>query len=190
LGYYEDVSIEPSSAKGNTLNLETRVRERFTGQFSVGLGYNQVTKVSGFISLRKGNFLGTGDIASISISYGSKIKDNALSYTKKWFLNLPIDLNGSIYDKRVEYTTYTVERTGLDLIISREISEFWRISGGMSLQRVRYSNISPSASSTILQEAGERQSRKFIFGVSRDTRFSHRDRILGGSASFGRNREV
>jgi outer membrane protein insertion porin family len=57
LGYYEDVSVEPSPAEGNKLDLENRIRERFTGQFSVGLGYNQVTKVSGFISLRKGNFL-------------------------------------------------------------------------------------------------------------------------------------
>jgi outer membrane protein insertion porin family len=149
------------------------------------LGYNQVTKVSGFISLRKGNFLGTGDIASISISYGSNIKDNALSYTKKWFLNLPIDLSGSVYDRRIEYTTYTVGRAGLDLIISREISEFWRVSGGMSLQRVKYSNISPSASSLILQEAGERQSRKLIFGVSRDTRDNYLFPTKGSLTEIG-----
>jgi outer membrane protein insertion porin family len=185
LGYYEDVSIEPSPAEGNKLDLETRIRERFTGQFSVGLGYNQVTKVSGFISLRKGNFLGTGDIASISVSYGSNIRDNALSYTKKWFLNLPIDLSGSVYDRRIEYTTYTVERTGLDLIASREISEFWRVSGGMSLQRVKYSNISPSASPIILQEAGERQSRKFIFGVSRDTRDNYLFPTKGSLTEIG-----
>lgn len=185
LGYYEDVSIEPSPAEGNKLDLETRIRERFTGQFSVGLGYNQVTKVSGFISLRKGNFLGTGDIASISVSYGSNIRDNALSYTKKWFLNLPIDLSGSVYDRRIEYTTYTVERTGLDLIASREISEFWRVSGGMSLQRVKYSNISPSASSLILQEAGERQSRKLIFGVSRDTRDNYLFPTKGSLTEIG-----
>ena len=185
LGYYEDVSIEPSPAEGNKLDLETRIRERFTGQFSVGLGYNQATKVSGFISLRKGNFLGTGDIAGISVSYGSNIKDNSLSYTKKWFLNLPIDLSGSVYDRRIEYTTYTVERTGLDLTISREISEFWRVSGGMSLQRVKYSNISPSASSLIRQEAGERQSRKLIFGVSRDTRDNYLFPTKGSLTEIG-----
>ena len=129
--------------------------------------------------------MGTGDIASISISYGSKIKDNALSYTKKWFLNLPMDLSGSVYDRRIEYTTYTVERTGLDLIASREISEFWRVSGGMSFQRVKYSNISPSASSIILQEAGERQSRKFIFGISRDTRDNYLFPTKGSLTEIG-----
>ncbi|ADO45546.1 outer membrane protein assembly complex, YaeT protein [Hydrogenobacter thermophilus TK-6] len=170
LGYYEDVSIEPLPSEGRRWDLEVKVRERFTGQFSVGLGYNQVTKVAGFVSVRKGNFLGTGDIAGISVSYGSNYKDNSLSYTKKWFLNKPMDLTGSLYDRRIDYTTYTVSRTGLDFILSRELAEFWRVSGGFSIQRVRYSNISSDASAAIRQEAGTRQSRKLLFGITRDTR--------------------
>ncbi|QID33254.1 outer membrane protein assembly factor BamA [Pampinifervens florentissimum] len=170
LGYYQDVSIDPFPAEDKNWDFTARVRERFTGQFSIGLGYNQVTGVSGFISLRKGNFLGTGDIAGISLSYGSKYRDNSLSYTRKWFLNQPIDLTGSVYDRRVEYTTYTVERTGVDFIFSREFAEFWRASAGLSLQRVRYTNISPDASSLIKEEAGTRQSRKLLLGLTRDTR--------------------
>ena len=170
LGYYEDVSIDPFPSEGKNWDFVAKVRERFTGQFSVGLGYNQVTGISGFVSLRKGNFLGTGDIAGISISYGNKYKNNSLSYTKRWFLNKPIDLTGSLYDKRIEYTTYTVERTGIDLIFSREFAEFWRVGAGVSLQKVNYKNISSNASPLIQQEAGTRQSRKFLFSLTRDTR--------------------
>ncbi|MDW8032145.1 MAG: outer membrane protein assembly factor BamA [Aquificaceae bacterium] len=170
LGYYQDVSIEPFSSEGREWDFGVKVRERFTGQFSIGLGYNQVTGASGFISLRKGNFLGMGDIAGISLSYGSKYRDNSLSYTRKWFLRKPIDLTGSLYDKRVEYNTYTVDRTGLDFILSRELAEFWRVSAGVSLQRVRYKDISPEASPLIRQEEGTRQSRKVLLGLTRDTR--------------------
>jgi len=170
LGYYEDVSIDPFPSEGKNWDFVAKVRERFTGQFSVGLGYNQVTGISGFVSLRKGNFLGTGDIAGISISYGNKYKNNSLSYTKRWFLNKPIDLTGSLYDKRIEYTTYTVERTGIDLIFSREFAEFWRVGAGVSLQKVNYKNISSNAPPLIQQEAGTRQSRKFLFSLTRDTR--------------------
>ncbi|MFN3947501.1 MAG: outer membrane protein assembly factor BamA [Aquificaceae bacterium] len=170
LGYYQDVSIEPFPTEGKNWDFVTKVRERFTGQFSIGLGYNQVTGVSGFVSLRKGNFLGTGDIAGISLSYGSKYRDNSLSYTKKWFLNQPVDLTGSVYDRRIEYTTYTVERTGLDFIFSKEFAEFWRVAFGTSVQRVRYKDISPDASPLIKGEEGTRQSRKLLFSLSRDTR--------------------
>ncbi|MFN7065561.1 MAG: outer membrane protein assembly factor BamA [Aquificaceae bacterium] len=170
LGYYEDVSIEPFPTDGKDWDFMAKVRERFTGQFSVGFGYNQVTGVSGFVSLRKGNFLGTGDIASISLSYGSKYRDNSLSYTRKWFLNQPIDLTGAIYDKRVEYTTYTVERIGVDFTFSREIAEFWKVGVGTSIQRVKYRDIFPSASPLVREEAGTRQSRKLFFSLSRDSR--------------------
>ncbi|MFN4319814.1 MAG: outer membrane protein assembly factor BamA [Aquificaceae bacterium] len=170
LGYYENVSIDPFPSEGKNWDFVAKVRERFTGQFSVGLGYNQVTGLSGFVSLRKGNFLGTGDIAGISISYGSKYKENSLSYTKKWFLNKPIDLTGSVYDRRIEYTTYTVERAGIDLIFSREFAEFWRVGAGVSIQKVSYKDISPDASPLVQQEAGTRQLRKFLFSLTRDTR--------------------
>ncbi|MEN3029107.1 MAG: BamA/TamA family outer membrane protein [Aquificaceae bacterium] len=170
LGYYQDVSLEPFSSEGREWDFVAKVRERFTGQFSIGLGYNQVTGASGFVSLRKGNFLGMGDIAGISLSYGSKYRDNSLSYTRKWFLKRPIDLTGSLYDKRLEYNTYTVDRTGLDFIFSKELAEFWRVSAGVSLQRVRYKDISSDASPLIRQEEGTRQSRKVLLGLTRDTR--------------------
>ena len=170
LGYYEGVEIQPVPEERKNWDFLANIRERFTGQISVGLGYNEVSKISGFVSIRKGNFRGTGDIAGFSLSYGTRLKDNSVSYTKKWFLNQPVDLTGSLFDKRLEYSTYTVERTGADFIISREFSEFWRASFGLSVQRVKYSDISPNASPLIKQEEGTRQSRKLIFGLSRDSR--------------------
>lgn len=168
LGYYQDVSIEPLPSEGKEWDFIARVRERFTGQFSVGLGYNQVTGLSGFVSLRKGNFLGTGDIAGLSLSYGSRYRDNSLSYTKKWFLNKPIDITGSVFERSIEYTTYTVDRRGFNLILSREFSEFWKLSTGVSFQNVSYKDISPAVSALVDQRG--RQSRKFLFSIARDTR--------------------
>jgi len=170
LGYYDDVQIQPFPAENNKWDLLVKIRERFTGQFSVGLSYNEVTKLSAFISLRKGNFLGTGDIVGLSISYGSQYKENSISYTDKWFLNMPVDLTWSVFDRRIEYTTYTVERRGLSATFSREFWEYWRWAIGFSVQRIRYSNIDETASSYVKEQAGRRESRKLIFSLSRDTR--------------------
>ncbi|MCS7083382.1 MAG: outer membrane protein assembly factor BamA [Aquificaceae bacterium] len=170
LGYYQDIVIEPFEFSPKGVDLSARVRERFTGQFSVGLGYNQITGISGFVSLRKGNFLGMGDIASVSLSYGGKYRDNSVSYTRKWFLRKPFDLSGTIFDKKLELDTYTVVRTGAEVSLSRELAEFWRVSFGLNAQRVEYSRISPLASILIRQQEGERQSRKFFTTISRDTR--------------------
>ena len=170
LGYYEDVQIQPFPVGEEKWDLLVKIRERFTGQFSVGLSYNEVTRLSGFVSLRKGNFLGTGDVLGLSISYGSQYRDNSLSYTDKWFLNMPVDLTWSVFDRRIEYTTYTIERRGLSGTFSREFWEYWRWSAGFSFQRIRYSDIDENASSFIKGQEGLRESRKFTLGLSRDTR--------------------
>ena len=170
LGYYEDVQIRPFRMAENRWDLLVRVRERFTGQFSVGISYNEITTLSGFVSLRKGNFLGTGDILSLSVSYGTRYRDNTISYTDKWFLNKAVDLTWSFFDRRIEYTTYTVERLGLSATLSKEFWEYWRWSVGVSVQRIKYSDIDESASLFIKEQEGRRDSRKLTFSISRDTR--------------------
>jgi len=170
LGYYEDVQLQPFPVNGDSWDLLVRIRERFTGQFSVGLSYNEITRLSAFVSLRKGNFMGTGDIVGVSVSYGSQYKDNSISYTDKWFLNMPVDLTWSVFDRRIDYVSYTVERRGLSTTFSREFWEFWRWSVGVSFQRIRYSNISETASTFVKRQEGRRESRKFSLSLSRDTR--------------------
>ncbi len=170
LGYYEDVQLQPFPAGEGKTDLLVKIRERFTGQFSVGLTYNEITKLSGFASIRKGNFLGTGDILGLSLSYGDFYRDNSLSYTDRWFLGKPIDLTTSIFDRRIVYTTYTIQRTGASFTLSREFWEYWRFATGVSAQRIVYSDIAEDASSFVKGQEGARESRKLTFYISRDTR--------------------
>ncbi len=170
LGYYEDVQLQPFPAGDGKTDLLVKIRERFTGQFSVGLTYNEITKLSGFASIRKGNFLGTGDIFGISLSYGDFYRDNSFSYTDKWFLGKPMDLTLSVFDRRIVYTTYTVQRTGGSFTLSREFLEYWRFAGGFSAQRIVYSDIADNASSFVKGQEGARESRKLSLSISRDTR--------------------
>ena len=170
LGYYEDVQIQPFPAGKGEWDLLVKVRERFTGQFSVGLYYNEITGISGFANIKKGNFRGTGDIIGLSISYGTRYRDNSISYTDKWFLKKPMDLTWSLFDRRIEYITYTIERRGASATLSTEFWEYWRWSVGLSAQRIRYSDISPSAPVFIRAQEGARESRRFTLSISRDTR--------------------
>ncbi len=170
LGYYEDVQIEPIPSGKNVWNLRVKVRERLTGQVSAGVGYSEITGVSGFASISKGNFLGMGDIISLSISYGTYVRNNVFSYTRKWFLREPMDLKFSLYDRGLIYRTYTVFRQGFDFILYREFWEYWRWSGGISVQRIEYTDIEDTAPSIIKAQEGVRNSRRVLFSISRDTR--------------------
>ncbi|MDQ7055693.1 MAG: POTRA domain-containing protein [Persephonella sp.] len=57
LGYYNMVGFDPHVKEENKIDVDVKVQERFTGQISIGAGYSQLTGLSFFLSLRKGNFL-------------------------------------------------------------------------------------------------------------------------------------
>jgi Outer membrane protein/protective antigen OMA87 len=83
--------------------------------------------------------------------------------------NKPIDVTGSLYDTKIYYVDYTVQRVGFDLTFTKEFGEYWYASLGTSIQKVTYSDISSSAPPVIQSQAGTWQARKLIFSVSHNT---------------------
>ena len=202
LGYYAGVEIKPEllAIKNNKAYAKTKVKvtERFTGQFSVGIGYSETSGLSGFISLRKGNFLGTGDIIGVSISFGEFVKNYQFSYTRKWFLKQPQDLSFAAYDYEHDYDTYNIKRKGISTTLTRRFWHYWRWSVGLDLESINYSDISPDASIYVKESAQFSSATILRLGVEKDTRdsylfpsegvylgaFSKLGGVLGGDEKF------
>jgi len=170
LGYYAGVEIRPELLTPEYAKTVVKVRERFTGQFSVGIGYSETSGISGFVSLRKGNFLGTGDIVSLNLSWGEFAKSYSFSYTRKWFLKKPQDLSFSAYSTSHDYDTYNVSYKGISTTLTRRFWHFWRWHVGLDLQSINYSDISPDASVYVKESAQFNSATILRFGFSRDTR--------------------
>jgi outer membrane protein insertion porin family len=173
LGYYAGVDIKPELLTPEFAKTTVKVTERFTGQFSVGLGYSETSGLSGFVSLRKGNFLGTGDIVSLSLSWGEYVKNYTFSYTRKWFLRKPQDLSFSAYSTQRDYDTYDVEYKGISTTLTRRFWHYWEWYAGLDIQSIDYSDISPDASIYVKEAAKFSSARIIRFGISRDTRDSY-----------------
>jgi outer membrane protein insertion porin family len=198
LGYFAGVQIKPELLTPEYAKTLVKVHERFTGQFSVGIGYSEISGVSGFVSLRKGNFLGTGDIVSISASWGQYARNYSFSYTRKWFLHQPQDLTFSAYDTYNDYTTYNISRKGVSATLTRRFWHFWRWTAGLDLQSINYSDVSPDASIYVKEMAQFNSATILRLGVERDTRdnyifpsegsyfgaFNRFGGILGGDEKF------
>ncbi|NPB05536.1 MAG: outer membrane protein assembly factor BamA [Aquificae bacterium] len=200
LGYFAgtEVSVEP--LEGSYAKTTVKVTERFTGQFSVGIGYSETSGLSGFVSLRKGNFLGTGDIVGLTLSFGEYAKNYSFSYTRKWFMNRPQDLSFKVYQSENDYETYDVKYAGFSTTLTRRFWHYWRWHVGLDLQSIDYDNVSPDAS-VYVKEAAQFNSATIIrWGVARDTRNSYlfpsdgsylafNERfggLLGGDAKFAK----
>jgi len=155
LGYYNMIGFDPQVKSDDEMDLETKVNERFTGQMSIGAGYSQQTNLSFFASIRKGNFLGTGDTLGLSLTVGSKYRNNSLNYLHRWAFYKPLDLGLNLYDSYVNYTTFISTKKGFSPTLSYEFKEFWRTGVGLTLEKGEYKDILDTASTYIKKQAGK-----------------------------------
>jgi outer membrane protein insertion porin family len=130
LGFFEEVNI--ATAKGsadNKLDLNTEVKEKSTGKFSIGGGYSSVDGIIGQASIQQDNFLGLGLKGILSGSLGGKSQTYTLGLTDPYFLDSKWLLGGDIYRSERDYIDFTKRVTGGDVKASYpltdDLSTFW-----------------------------------------------------------------
>ncbi len=198
-GYYDAVNIKPKVVDKNLLDIDVDLKERLTGMFSIGVGYSSTTKLTGMLSLRKGNLFGTGDSIFISGQFGSSVTYFDIGYNHKWWLNQPQTLGIRVYNHKNEYTTYTSHRKGFSLNIFRRVKKDWDIGIGYTLEKNTISDIDPNATSIVKEEEGtsviglissrvtlDLRDNRFLphrgFMFSLNTKFA--GQTLGGDSNF------
>jgi len=154
LGFFNGIGFDPHIKDKNKVDVDVKVQERFTGQFSIGAGYSQLTGLSFLLSIRKGNFLGTGDTIGLSFTVGDIYRNNMFSYLHRWAFDKPMDLGISIYDRYVDYTTFVSEKQGISPTLSKELTEYWKVSTGVSFERGKFSDITEDAPERIKRQEG------------------------------------
>jgi len=131
LGYFKTVKITPRPGSApDRVVLEVAVEEQTTGNFFVSGGYSTTDGWLASVSISDKNFLGTGDIAKASVTYGQFAKGFDLGFTDPWVLGQPlsagVDLfgrqsfansnqsfNTSLYGARVSVGTPLTENLGV-----------------------------------------------------------------------------
>jgi outer membrane protein insertion porin family len=130
LGFFEEASIAP--AKGSTatkLDLNTQVKEKSTGQFSIGAGYSSSDGIIGQGSIQQNNFLGLGLKGTLSASLGGKTQLYNIGLTDPYFLDTNWTLGFDVYRSERDYEDYTRRVTGGDVKagyrLTDQLSTFW-----------------------------------------------------------------
>jgi outer membrane protein insertion porin family len=104
LGFFETVEVTTPEVPGqpDQVDVVINVKERNSGTFTFGLGYQQAYGLITSIQLTQNNFLGTGNRFSTQIQHNSYSKQFALSFTDPYFtddgVSLGFALNHSDYD--------------------------------------------------------------------------------------------
>jgi outer membrane protein insertion porin family len=129
-GFFEEANISTTRGSAdNKLNMNVDVKEKSTGQFSIGAGYSSLDGVLGQGSVQQSNFLGLGLKANASISFGSKTQFYNLGLTDPYFMDTRWTVGADLYRNQRDYIDYTRRATGGDIkagyTLSDTLSTLW-----------------------------------------------------------------
>jgi len=170
LNYFETVDIVPVTAGEGLLDLDIRVKEKSTGQFSIGGGFSSVDGLVGIIEITQGNLGGRGQTLSGHFErsgrrtvYNLRFKEPHLGDT---LYSGGLDLFKVVRD----FTSYEERRTGTGLTLGRAIGEYLNVSLGYTLEDVTIRVLDSSVPASIKAQAGNSTTSSMALSVSRDTR--------------------
>jgi outer membrane protein insertion porin family len=111
LNYFEVVSAlpEPTDKEG-AYDLNVKVKEKPTGQFSAGVGFSSIDSLVGYIELSQGNFdikrwppVGAGQKFKIRAQLGTERNDLDISFVEPWFLNRKLSFGTDLFHHESRY---------------------------------------------------------------------------------------
>lgn len=170
LGFFEDVTITPKPTMvPNQMDVDVNVKEKPTGQFSIGAGYSSSEHVLFMGQISENNFLGTGHRVSLAASTSSKTTRFDLTYTDPRIMDSMVSGSVNLFDWKHEYTNFTDDSVGGKLQLGHPLFEKWRIYYGYLFKDTRLTDIDDNASQYIIQSENVRTESAVELSLVRDT---------------------
>lgn len=132
LGFFENGSVifNTVSPKGkdNILDVEISIKERQTGQISLGAGYSTATKGFFQASVAQNNFMGKGQNLSVNVSLSENQQTYNFGFTEPYFLDSKWTTGFDIYQTRNGLiSSFSSEKKGVDLRVGYPIFDYTRL---------------------------------------------------------------
>ncbi|OGW83309.1 MAG: outer membrane protein assembly factor BamA [Omnitrophica bacterium RIFCSPHIGHO2_02_FULL_51_18] len=186
LGFFEDVRFDTEEgSQSNSRNLVVTVKETKTGEFSFGGGFSSVDSVIGFAQVRQKNFdwqnrktfTGAGQDFGLRFEIGSVRQNAELSFTEPWVFGYPYSFGFDIFRRgynRSGTSGYFFDqtKTGFDLRLGKEFTEFDKGLLMYKLEQVKISDIPADASQDLKDEQGKNTTSSLALTLTHDQRDS------------------
>lgn len=184
LGLFEDISFdtEPTNVP-QVHNLIVNVKETKTGEFSFGGGYSSVDQFLGFVEVGQKNFdilnfptfTGGGQNLIVRAEIGMVKQDYNISWTDPWIFGWPylfgVDLYRTSHARDTDVGwSYDETRTGGDLRVGKELTEYLRADGIYRLEHIKIGSVPDDSSQDFKNEQGSNVISSISGQLTQDTR--------------------
>ncbi len=200
LEFFEEVTVTPQpTMHEDQMDVIVDVKEKSTGQFSIGAGYSSSEQLMFMGEVSENNFLGTGNRVAFTGTISSKTARYNLNFTNPRLFDSQVSAGFDLYSWEREYDDYTKESTGGALRFGHPLFERWRIYYSYGLSDTNLTDVSDDASQAIIQSQDihitsavtgrlVRDTRDRVFAPNRGSRniinIEYAGGPLGGDAQF------
>jgi outer membrane protein insertion porin family len=165
LAFFDKVNIETKRIdNSDKVDVEVEVKEKKTGELTLGIGYSTVYKVTANAGIKERNLMGTGRELGFNVQKSAYTFSGNIDYLEPYFMNLPLDLglNISKFQMINNYSMlYSQDSSSITTRGDYAITEFLRHSVYYSLGQQTVSNVDDSASITLRNLRGSFVSSAF-----------------------------
>jgi outer membrane protein insertion porin family len=187
LNFFETVEILPAQVGADKVDLNVRVKEKPTGQFSIGGGFSTLDKLVAIADITEGNLGGNGWMGRIRGQLGQQRQLGLITFRNPYLNDSLTSLQLDLFRTATNYVTYYEKKTGGAVTFGRWFSEY--VSGTFALvaEEIEYSSPTANAPPLIINQIGNQTTTGFRASVTRDTRDYQMDPRTGWRtmASFG-----
>ncbi len=205
LGFFETVSVKrlPGSSPDKTV-INVDVEEKSTGQLSFGAGFSTTNGILGDIGITERNFLGKGQLLSLSLTVAALKSEIDLSFTEPYFLGREIRAGFDLFrvsQDLQDFSSFETDTTGFGLRGGYKITEDLRQDWKYTFKVSRISAVASTASQLIQASVGTSTTSQISHSLlydKRDSALTPTDGYvlrlvntiagLGGSVRYMRNR--
>ncbi len=141
--YFENVEINPiETDQPNQRDVEVKVTEKATGNFSFGGGFSSDDGPFGQVSVEERNLLGRGQNLKALVKISGETTLYNLSFTEPWLFDLPVSSGFDLYKLEKEYDYYDRDSLGLTLKAGyRQIWDYMAIGVEYNIEDFEVSNV-------------------------------------------------
>lgn len=178
LNFFEtvDVTNAPGSAPDKTV-VDVQVKEKSTGELSLGAGFSTTEGAIGSLGLKEKNFLGSGQEVRATFLLSQRTSEIDLGIFEPYFLgrNLSAGLDlFRITRDRESQSSFNEKDTGGKIRMGYEIVEPWSQQLHLAIQDQDINNINSNAATFIQEQAGS----AFLSEFGQDLLYDQRDNRL------------
>ena len=159
LALFESVSVNYDQLENtNKAVVDIEIKERSTGEFSVGAGLSSLDGVMGNVGIKENNLFGEGKELSASLGLSTRRNSIDLSYTEPYLLGKDVAAGIDLFNVRRNNKTYSGYKhniIGFKVRSGYEIIDDLRHFNSYTLKRDKIHDIDPSSSTYIKDQEGK-----------------------------------